>query len=192
MKVAYIRVSSADQNEQRQLEMMKEYGIEKFYTEKLSGATKERPKLIEMLSFVREDDTIYIESFSRLARNTMDLLSMVKDLSERGITLVSLKERINTSTPQGKLMLTMFGALAEFERDLIKERQAEGIAVARMNNKQLGRPKVEITEAFKKAYKQWKDGTITAVKAMELSNLTKPTFYRLVKEHESKNDKNHE
>lgn len=186
MKVAYIRVSSQDQNEERQIEMMKEHGIEKSYIEKTSGATKDRPKLIEMLSFVREGDSIFIESFSRLARNTMDLLSIVKDLSEGGITLISLKERIDTSTPQGKLMLTMFGALAEFERDLIKERQAEGIAVARLNNKQLGRPRVEITEAFKKAYKQWKEGTITAVKAMELSKLTKPTFYRLVKEHESK------
>jgi DNA invertase Pin-like site-specific DNA recombinase len=108
MKVAYIRVSSQDQNEQRQIEMMKEHGIEKSYIEKISGATKVRPKLIEMLSFVREGDSIYIESFSRLARNTMDLLSIVKELSERGITLVSLKERIDTSTPQGKLMLTMF------------------------------------------------------------------------------------
>ncbi|MEK3719235.1 recombinase family protein [Paenibacillus sp. FSL H8-0034] len=186
MKVAYIRVSSADQNEQRQLEMMKEHLIEKFYTEKISGATKERPKLIEMLSFVREGDSVYIESFSRLARNTVDLLSIVKDLSDKGVALVSLKERIDTSTPQGKLMLTIFGALYEFERDLIKERQAEGIAVARMNNKQIGRPRVEISEAFKKAYKQWKDGEITAVKAMELSKLTKPTFYRLVKEYEVK------
>jgi DNA invertase Pin-like site-specific DNA recombinase len=186
MKVAYIRVSSQDQNEQRQIEIMKEHGIEKSYIEKISGATKDRPKLNDMLSFVREGDSIYIESFSRLARNTMDLLSIVKDLSERGITLVSLKERIDTSTPQGKLMLTMFGALYEFERDNIRERQAEGIAVARMNNKQLGRPRVEITEAFEKAYTQWREGKITAVKAMELSKLTKPTFYRLVKEYESK------
>ncbi|NHN34625.1 recombinase family protein [Paenibacillus agricola] len=186
MKVAYIRVSSQDQNEQRQLEMMKENGIEKYYSEKISGATKDRPKLIEMLSFVREGDTIYIESFSRLARNTMDLLSIVKELSNKGVALVSLKERIDTASPQGKLMLTIFAALSEFERDIIKERQSEGIAVARMNNKQLGRPKIEITDKFKKSYTQWKNGSITAVKAMELSNLTKPTFYRLVKEYEKK------
>jgi len=185
MNVAYIRVSSQDQNEQRQLEMMKDHGIEKYYTEKISGATKERPQLKEMFSFVREGDTVFIESFSRLARNTVDLLSLVKELSDKGVTLVSLKERIDTSTPQGKLMLTVFGALYEFERDLIKERQAEGIAVARMNNKQLGRPKIKITATFENAYKQWKQGKITAVKAMELSNLTKPTFYRLVKEYQS-------
>jgi DNA invertase Pin-like site-specific DNA recombinase len=187
MKVAYIRVSSKDQNEQRQIEMMKELGIEKSYIEKISGATKDRPKLIDMLSFVRDGDSVYIESFSRLARNTVDLLSIVKELSDKGVALISLKESIDTSTSQGKLMLTIFGALYEFERELIRERQAEGIAVARMNNKQLGRPKVEITEAFKAAYTQWKKGEITAVKAMELSKLTKPTFYKRVKEYESKN-----
>lgn len=131
MKVSYIRVSTKEQNEARQVEMMKEYQIDKTYIEKESGANKNRPILKEMLKYVREGDTVYIESFSRLARNTVDLLSLVQELTSKGVTLISLKERLDTSTPQGKLMLTVFGALYQFERELTKERQSEGIAIAK-------------------------------------------------------------
>lgn len=185
MKVAYIRVSSKEQNESRQIEMMKELAIEKTYIEKESGATKERPILKEMLRFIRDGDTLYIESFSRLARNTVDLLSLVQELTFKGVTLISLKEKLDSSTPHGKLMLTMFGALYEFERELIKERQAEGIAVAKSKGKHLGRPKTELTNEFVHAYENWKQGGITAVQAMKRASLSKATFYRLVKQHES-------
>ena len=116
MRVAYVRVSSVDQNETRQIEALKKHDIEKWYTEKVSGKDTNRPQLQEMLDFVRSGDTVYIHDFSRLARSTKDLLDIVETLEKKGVHLVSNKENIDTSTPTGKLMLTMIGAIAEFER----------------------------------------------------------------------------
>lgn len=111
MRIAYVRVSTVEQNEQRQIEAMQKYGIEKWFTEKVSGKDTNRPKLQEMLEFAREGDTIHIHDFSRLARSTKDLLDIVEVLNGKGIHLVSNKESIDTSTPTGKLMLTMIGAI---------------------------------------------------------------------------------
>lgn len=138
MKIAYVRVSSADQNEARQIEALKNYGIEKWFTEKISAKDTNRPKLNELLDFAREGDTIYIMDFSRLARSTADLLKIVEELNQRQIVLISLKEQIDTSTPTGKLMLTMIGAINEFERQNLLERQREGIAIAKANGKYKG------------------------------------------------------
>ncbi|GMK37532.1 multiple promoter invertase [Paenibacillus sp. CCS19] len=160
-------------------------GVEKFFTEKVSGKNMNRPKLNEMMDFVREGDTIYIESISRLARNTFDFLSIVKELSEKGVKVVSLKEMIDTSTPQGQFMLMVFGALYQLERDSIKQRQAEGIAVAMERGVSFGRPKIEADDRFVEAYTQWKQGKLTARATMKLLGMTKPTFYRRVKEHET-------
>ena len=135
MKVAYIRVSTVEQNEARQLEAMKNKGIEKYFTEKVSGKDTNRPQLKAMLDFVREGDTVYIHDFSRLARSTKDLLDIVEQLHNKGVYLVSNKENIDTSTPTGKLMLTMIGAIAEFERANLLERQREGIEIARREGK---------------------------------------------------------
>ena len=126
MQIAYIRVSSIDQNEQRQIEAMQRYNIEKWFIEKVSGKDTNRPKLKEMLDFAREGDTIHIHDFSRLARSTKDLLDIVELLNSKGITLISNKENIDSSTPTGKLMLTMIGAINEFERTNLLERQKEG------------------------------------------------------------------
>lgn len=123
MQIAYIRVSSIDQNEQRQIEAMQRYNIEKWFIEKVSGKDTNRPKLKEMLDFAREGDTIHIHDFSRLARSTKDLLDIVEILNSKGITLISNKENIDSSTPTGKLMLTMIGAINEFERTNLLERQ---------------------------------------------------------------------
>lgn len=123
MQIAYIRVSSIDQNEQRQIEAMQRYNIEKWFIEKVSGKDTNRPKLKEMLDFAREGDTIHIHDFSRLARSTKDLLDIVELLNSKGITLISNKENIDSSTPTGKLMLTMIGAINEFERTNLLERQ---------------------------------------------------------------------
>lgn len=185
MKIGYVRVSSKDQNEARQIEALEAY-CEKLYVEKVSGKDTNRPELKAMLGFVREGDTIYMESISRLARNTLDFLQLVKELTERGVTVVSLKETLDTSTPQGKFMLTVFGALYELERDNIKERQAEGIAVAQKNGVKFGRPKQAVTDQFITVYKQWKQGDIKAVEAMRLLDLKANTFYRRVKECEAK------
>ena len=129
MNLAYIRVSTAEQNEARQVEAMKQFQIEKWYIEKVSGKNTNRPKLQEMLDFCREGDTIHIHDFNRLARSTKDLLDIVDTLTAKGVYLVSNKENIDTSTPTGKLMLTMIAAINEFERTNLLERQREGIAI---------------------------------------------------------------
>lgn len=122
MRLAYVRVSTAEQNEQRQVEAMKRYDIEKWFIEKVSGKDTNRPKLQELLDFAREGDTIHIHDFSRLARSTKDLLDIVEQLNTKGVHLVSNKENIDSSTPTGKLMLTMIGAINEFERTNLLER----------------------------------------------------------------------
>lgn len=128
MKIAYIRVSTVEQNEARQIESLERYGIEKWFTEKVSAKDTNRPQLQQMLEFAREGDTIYIHDFSRLARSTKDLLDIAEQLQAKGIHLVSSKENIDTSTPTGKLMLTMIAAINEFERLNLLERQKEGIS----------------------------------------------------------------
>jgi DNA invertase Pin-like site-specific DNA recombinase len=182
VNIAYVRVSSADQNTARQLEALKNYNIDKYYEEKISGKDTNRPMLKAMLEFAREGDTVYIESISRLARNTLDFLKIVEQLTEKGIKLISLKESIDTSTPQGKFMLSVFAALSQLERDTIKQRQREGIDLALKQKRPYGRPKIEINDKFKTVYRQWKDGKITAVEAMKLAGMKKNTFYNRVKE----------
>lgn len=154
MQIAYIRVSSIDQNEQRQIEAMQRYNIEKWFIEKVSGKDTNRPKLKEMLDFAREGDTIHIHDFSRLARSTKDLLDIVELLNSKGITLISNKENIDSSTPTGKLMLTMIGAINEFERTNLLERQKEGIAIAKREGKYKGRKAVSIPD-FDKHYQRY-------------------------------------
>ena len=125
MRIAYVRVSTAEQNEQRQIDALAKHDIERWFTEKVSGKDTNRPQLQAMLEFAREGDTIYVHDFSRLARSTADLLKIVELLQRKKIHLVSNKENIDTSTPTGKLMLTMIGAINEFERQNILERQRE-------------------------------------------------------------------
>ena len=130
--VSYIRVSSTDQSFERQLSILESSGIkvEKFFKEKISGKDTKRPQLNSMLDYVREGDVIYITEFSRLARSTTDLLNLIKVLEEKKVILKSIKENLDLSTPQGRLMLTMLGAIAEFEREMIRERQQDGIKTA--------------------------------------------------------------
>lgn len=187
MKVTYIRVSTKEQNTGRQEEMMKKYNIEKVYIEKISGKDTNRPELQAMLNFVREGDIIYIESISRLGRNLKDLLDIVEQLDKKNVGIISIKEsHIDTTTPQGKLVFQIFASLAEFEREQIKQRQLEGIAVAKAQGKHLGRPAAEYPEGWKETYNDWKAGGVTAVKAMDLLNIKRSTFYKLVKQYENK------
>lgn len=181
-RIGYVRVSSKDQNEERQVVALKGAGVKKIFQEKISGKDTNRPELQAMMAYVREEDTIVIESISRLARNTLDFLTLVKTLTEKGVDIVSLKEMIDTSTPQGKFMLTVFGALYEMERDMIRQRQEEGIAIAIENGVRFGRPKVEIDEKFKSLYQEWKNDRITAREAMKQLGLKPNTFYRRVNE----------
>ena len=184
MNLAYVRVSTVVQNEARQIEALKKCNIDEWYVEKTSGKNMDRSELQRMVKHLAKGDIIYIESLSRLGRNTKDLIELVEMLSQKGCQLVSLKESIDTSTPTGKLVFHIFASLAEFERETIKERQAEGIAVALAEGKQYGRPKVEIDQAFISAYKKWRAHQISAVEAMKIAGMKKTTWYARVSEYE--------
>lgn len=186
MDIGYVRVSTVDQNEERQVEALKKYDIGKWFSEKVSAKDTNRPKLKEMLEFAREGDTIYIHSLDRLARSTKDLLEIVDDLNNKGIALVSNKESIDTSTATGKLLLTMIGAIAEFERQNMLERQREGIALAKAKGKYKGRKSVDYPSNWNEIYPKWKSRELTGNKAMEDLGLKRNTFYKLVKEFEAK------
>lgn len=181
MKVAYIRVSTEGQNTARQEEAMKGLGVERCFIEKISGKNTDRPQLKAMMDFVREGDSLIVESYSRLARSTHDLLEIVDALSKKGVAFVSLKENIDTTTPQGKLMLTIFAGLAQFERECLLQRQAEGIAIAKANGVYKGRKPVDTPDNWEEVIEEWKSGKITAVEAMKETGLTKATFYRMAK-----------
>lgn len=185
MKVAYVRVSSVEQNETRQIEALKMYDIERWYVEKVSAKDTNRPKLQEMLEFVREGDTVYIHDFSRLARSTKDLLEIAEQLKRKGVCLVSNKENIDTSTPTGKLMLTMIGAIAEFERNNLLERQKEGIAIAKRENKYKGRKPKDIKD-FESWYNKYKNREINKVQFAERINVSRPTLDKLIKEYQKR------
>lgn len=129
MKIGYIRISTADQNTARQEVLMRELGVEQVYIDRVSGKNTDRPELKRMMNFVREGDVVIVESISRFARNTRDLLDLVEQLTGRQVEFVSKKEAIDTTTPTGKFMLTVFGTVAELEREYILQRQ--GIAVAK-------------------------------------------------------------
>lgn len=187
MKFGYVRVSTTEQNTARQEVLMQELGVDKIYIDKLSGSRSDRPELEKMLNYVREGDTVVVESISRFARNTRELLRLVDLLKEKGVEFISKKENIDTTTPAGKFMLTIFGAIAELEREYILQRQAEGIVIARQNGVYSGRKKVITDEnLFKEVYDSWKNGEITARVAMSRLGLGKNTFYRRVKEYENK------
>jgi DNA invertase Pin-like site-specific DNA recombinase len=182
MIIGYSRCSTESQNLDRQLVALKEKGVEKIFAEKVSGKNMDRPQLIEMLNFVREGDVIIIESISRLARNTLDFLTIVRQLNEKKVEIISLKENLDTSSPQGKFMLTVFGGLYELERESIRQRQAEGIAIAKRNNVLFGRPKVEVDEAFLKLYRLWKRDKVTVTAIAKELKISRATFYRRVRE----------
>ena len=183
MRVGYIRCSTAEQNEARQLVMMKEQNAEKLFVDKASGKNTDREAFKEMMKFVRSGDIVIVESISRIARNTRDLLAIISELTEKGVEFISLKESIDTTTPQGRFMLTVFGALAELERESILERQREGIEIAKSEGKYKGRKPIEYSEdRLKTLCKKWRAGEITATAAMKELNLKPNTFYRRVKE----------
>jgi len=185
MRIGYIRVSTEEQNTARQEIAMKELQVEKVFIDKCSGKNTNRPQLIEMMSFVREGDVVVVSEFSRFARNTKDLLSLIEQLTEKGVQFESLKEKVDTSTPTGKFMLTIFGAVAELEREYILSRQREGIEAKKARGEYKGRQPIEVDKAaFEKEYKLWKSGEITAVLAMKHLGLKPNTFYRRVKEYE--------
>lgn len=180
MKIGYIRISTTDQNTARQEALMEELGVEQVYIDRVSGKNTDRPELKRMMNFVRFGDTVIVESISRFARNTKDLLELVEQLTSKGVEFISKKESIDTSTPTGKFMLTVFGAVAELEREYILQRQREGIDIAKANGVYKGRKPIERSN-FDAVVAQWRNGEITAVEAMRKLGMSKTTFYRRVK-----------
>lgn len=185
MRLFYCRVSTEQQNEERQIKAAADLGIDKenIFIDKQSGKNTERKELKRLLSFCRKGDIVYCESISRIARNTKDLLNIIEELNNKQVDFISLKENIDTSTPQGKFMLTVFAAMAEMERENILQRQAEGIEIAKAQGKYKGRqPKDINTKDFEKMCIEWRQGERTAVSIQRKFNISAQTFYRWVKE----------
>lgn len=180
MKIGYIRVSTTEQNTIRQEVLLAELDVEAVFMDKASGKNTDRPELKKMIAYVREGDTVIVESISRFARNTKDLLELMEQLTAKKVAFISKKEAIDTTTPTGKFMLTVFGAVAELEREYILQRQAEGIAIAKEQGKYKGRKPIVHPE-FEQIVSKWKAGDISAVEAMRRLHMKSSTFYRKVK-----------
>lgn len=187
MNIGYVRVSTVEQNEARQLESLKGYNIDRWYTEKVSGKDLNRPELQKMLDFAREGDTIYIHDFSRISRSVKDLLSLIDTLEAKKVHLVSVKENLDTSTPAGRLMLTMIGAINEFERANLLERQREGIAIAKAKGKYKGRKAIEIDNSFIDGYQRYLARKINKLQLAKELGISRPTLDKLIEQYEQDN-----
>jgi DNA invertase Pin-like site-specific DNA recombinase len=186
MKIyGYIRVSTAEQCTDRQIIGMAGLNIppENIFTDKLSGKNTARPALQKLMNTVKSGDTVIVESVSRFARNTRDLLDLIEKLTVKGVEFVSQKENIDTSTPTGKFMLTVFGAVAELERGYTLQRQREGIAAAKMRGVSFGRPVIKPVENFGELVKSWERGNVLFSDILEQTGLKESTFYRRLREY---------
>lgn len=181
MRVGYIRVSTEEQKIDRQEVMMKKLGVEKLFIDKLSGKNTHRPELQRLLDFVREGDVVVVESISRMARNTRDLLNITHMLDEKGVGFVSLKEKFDTTTVSGKFVFVIFAAIAELERGNILQRQREGIEIAKKNGVYKGRKPKELKE-FDEIFEKWNNHQISTVEASRALGISRSTFYRKVNE----------
>ena len=181
---AYIRVSSKDQQDSRQFIAMESRGIppERIFSEKQSGKDTKRPELQSLMNTVNKGDIIVVESISRFARNTRDLLGLVEKLTKKGVEFISLKEHIDTTTPTGRFTLTIFGAVAELEREYILQRQAEGIAAAKARGVHLGRPIKKPPENFGILVKEWERGKLPLAEVLKQTGFKEATFYRRLRE----------
>lgn len=181
MLIGYVRVSTAEQNSARQEVLMQQLGAQRMYIDRASGKNTDRPQLQKMLSFVRQGDTVVVESISRFARNTRDLLELIEQLNAKEVGFISKKEAIDTGTPTGKFMLTVFAAVAELEREYILQRQKEGIALAKQAGKYKGRKPIDRT-ALQPVLDEYRKGQLTAAQAMRKMGVSKSTFYRIAAE----------
>ena len=176
----YARVSTEQQNLDRQLDALKKYGCDLIFNEKMTGTKKERPELSKMIDRMTEGDTVVIESLSRLGRSTKDLIELTELFRGKGVHLVSLKEAIDTSTSTGKLLFTLMSAIAQFERDVIADRTREGLRSARARGRTGGRPKVD-ADVVKKAIKLYNTGQYSVKEIEELTGVKKSTLYRNIR-----------
>ena len=183
LKIGYIRVSTEEQNTARQEVLLRELGVDEVFIDKASGKNADRPELTRMMNYVRRGVRVIVESISRFARNTRDLLDLVERLTEKHVEFVSRKEAIDTTTPTGKFMLTVFAAVAELEREYILQRQREGIAIAKGQGKYTGRKPMPLPDNFERVVARWRAGEITAAEAMRQTGLRANTFYRRCNQH---------
>ena len=182
MKIGYARVSTQDQNLDRQLDNLKAAGCEQIYNEKMTGTRSDRPELRNMLRALRSGDVLVIDSFSRLSRSTKDLLALVDQLTAKGVHLVSLKENLDTTTATGKLMLTMLSALSQFERDLIAERTVDGLKAARARGRCGGRPKSGTPRDRQQAYAMYQANIMSVSDIAARFGVSLSTLNRWIRE----------
>lgn len=178
MLVGYARVSTLDQNPALQIDALKGAGCEKLFVEKASGASRDRPELIGALDYVREGDTLVVWKLDRLARSLKQLIETVAMLEARGIGLRSLTESIDTTTAGGRLIFHIFGALAEFERTVIRERTKAGLSAARARGRVGGRPPKLSVDDLKAAKALLGDPTITVADVAKRLGVSPATLYR--------------
>jgi DNA invertase Pin-like site-specific DNA recombinase len=180
MKIGYARVSTEEQNLDRQLDSLKEAGCEKIFQEKITGTKKERPELDKLMEQLRSGDLIIISDLTRLSRSVKDLFSLVDQIEKKGANIKSLKESwMDTSTPQGKLMFTIFAGISQFERDLISQRTLEGLAAARARGRNGGRPKKD-EKAITLALKMYQEKTYSIAEITKATGVSKTTIYRYI------------
>lgn len=186
MIIGYARVSTQEQNLDRQIDALRARGCEKIYQEKMTGTKADRPEFQKMLDALRPGDTLVTDSFSRLSRSTKDLLELVERLNARSINLVSIKEQLDTTTATGKMMLTMLSALSQFERDLIAERTADGLKAARARGRMGGRPKAGSEKAKEQALAMYRANAMTNREIAAAFNVSTATLSRWIKESKAK------
>ena len=179
MTLGYARVSTDEQNLDRQIDALNKYGVDVLFNEKMSGTKRERPELNKLIDRISAGDTIVIESLSRLGRSTKDLIELMELFKDKGVNLVSLKESIDTSSSTGKLLFTLMSALAQFERDLISERTVEGLKAARARGRMGGRPKIN-DDQIKRAVKMYNTKQYSLKEIEEMTGVKKSTLYRRI------------
>lgn len=179
MRIGYIRVSTTHQNTDRQEDSLEQMNVEKLFIEKASGKDRKRPQLKAMMEFVQPGDVVVVHELSRMARSVVDLYDIAKELNEKGVSLESLKEDIDLTSATGKLTFGIMAVMAQFERDLLLERQKEGIAAAKARGKRWGRENIYGTderlvhEVFSRYYAK----KMTFAEASEKLEMKKGTFY---------------
>lgn len=189
--LGYVRVSTVEQNEARQVEALTARGVQRWYIDKASGKNTDRPKLRELLDYAREGDTVVIHDLSRISRSLADLLRLMEDFDRRGIKLVSVHESIDTSSALGKLTLSIIGAINEFERANLLERQREGIAIAKREGKYKGRKRAEVDD-IAAVYHAWVTRHKSKAELARACGVSRPTLDRLLREYEREHIAAHE
>jgi DNA invertase Pin-like site-specific DNA recombinase len=193
MKIGYARVSTTEQNLDLQIDALKSAGCQKFFTDKISGSKSSRPGLDELLSYARSGDEVIVWRLDRFGRSLRDLIDTVSYLQDKGIEFQSLHEKIDTTSSSGKLIFHIFASLAEFERNIIRERTNAGLIAARARGRMGGRPKgipeerMPIVYAAESLYKERK---LSVNEISKRLNISKATLYKYLKARDIKVGKN--